>query len=96
VARSIFEFGIFVIFVLSVFGLIVTVRDRDLWSAIVCAIAAAIGAAVLVFSLLNPTEVQLQQLEKPEGWNVIWLGPHVAIELFGGDAVVTVYGPYCD
>jgi hypothetical protein len=55
----------------------------------------AIFAAVFVFVLLNPSMVLQQQLEKPEGWNVIWLGPHVAIELFGSDGIVSVSCPYC-
>ena len=100
VAALIRGFIILVIFVICASCLIASIasaREGDLWSFIFSGFSAAICAVVVVFALLNnPTEVQPQQLAKPEGWIVIWLGPHVAIALFGGDAVVTVYGPYCD
>jgi hypothetical protein len=67
---------------------------KNLRGVIFCAIFAAVLAAALVGLLLHPAEVQ-QQAEKREGWNVFWLGRHVAIELFSDDATVTVYGPYC-
>jgi hypothetical protein len=69
----------------------VSVGLKALGSIFWMALAAALAAG-LVFTLLNPTAGK--QLEKPEGWNVFWLGNHVAIKVTSLTEV-TVYGPYC-
>jgi hypothetical protein len=95
VATLIETFALLVGIALCVGALISSARAREFGGVIFCAIFAAVLAAALVGLLLHPAEVQ-QQAEKREGWNVFWLGRHVAIELFSDDATVTVYGPYCD
>jgi hypothetical protein len=84
-------FAVLVVMAMVVVGLIWSVRNRTLELFIYF----VIFFVFVWFVAQLPPEYQ-KQVEKPQGGNVFWLGPHVAIELFSGDADVSIYGPYCD